>query len=288
LQFLNEVACGDGELAAYLQRVAGLALSGDTSTQVFHVLLGIGANGKSVFLNTLARTFGEYAHAAPASLLLVRQSAAATNDLVALRGKRLVLLSEANSADRVDAALLKRLTGGEEITARALYSEHVTFTPQAAFLWALNHLPHLDADDSGLWRRARVVPFNRVFAPHEQDLSLAETLRAEASGILAWAVAGARLPLGTCAAVELATAAARAEADDVGSFLADHVEVGSGLVSEAGPLFHQYQYFANDNGIAPMTSTAFGRVLTRRGFSAAKVGGKRVRSGLRLKTGNPL
>jgi putative DNA primase/helicase len=283
LKVLDEVSRSDSELVAYLQRLAGLLLSGYTREQVFHILLGHGSNGKTLVGNALAHAFGEYSYAAPASLLLVRQSGAATNDLVALKGKRLVLISEANPADKVDAALLKRLTGGEEITARALYSEYVTFTPQASFVWGMNHLPHLDADDAGLWRRARVIPFNRVFTADEQDHSLAETLRAEAPGILAWAVAGARMPLGTCAAVEAATAAARAEGDEVGSFLADHCEVGAVFVEEAGQLMYWYRHHTENNGAVAMSPTAFGRVLTRRGFTTGKVGGKRVRIGLQLK-----
>jgi putative DNA primase/helicase len=60
----------DGVLAAYMQRVAGLALLGVVTEHVLPFFHGIGANGKTVFANVLQGLLGEadlggYALSAP-------------------------------------------------------------------------------------------------------------------------------------------------------------------------------------------------------------------------------
>lgn len=60
-----------------------------------------------------------------------------------------------------------------------------------------NHKPHANADDYALWKRLILIPFTQAFVDspraaheHQRDAKLAETLRGEASGILAWLVRG--------------------------------------------------------------------------------------------------
>jgi putative DNA primase/helicase len=51
--FLVKITGGDLELQRYLQRMAGYCLTGLTAEHVLFFLYGTGANGKSVFINTL-------------------------------------------------------------------------------------------------------------------------------------------------------------------------------------------------------------------------------------------
>ena len=64
-RFIAEITGDDGELAAYLARVAGYCLTGLTSEQVFFFLHGSGANGKSVLVSALQDALGSYATTAP-------------------------------------------------------------------------------------------------------------------------------------------------------------------------------------------------------------------------------
>ncbi|MCQ0972054.1 hypothetical protein MLD63_16670, partial [Paracoccus sp. TK19116] len=54
MNFLDQITDGDRDLQAYLQRMAGYCLTGSTREQVFFFFHGTGANGKTVFLQTLS------------------------------------------------------------------------------------------------------------------------------------------------------------------------------------------------------------------------------------------
>jgi phage/plasmid-associated DNA primase len=56
--FLDKVTAGDRELQCFLQRMAGYALTGLTREHALFFLYGTGANGKSVFVNTISGILG--------------------------------------------------------------------------------------------------------------------------------------------------------------------------------------------------------------------------------------
>ena len=58
-QFLDEVTVGDGDLKLLLQMWFGYCLSVDTSQQKFLLVVGDGANGKSVLFSILAELLGD-------------------------------------------------------------------------------------------------------------------------------------------------------------------------------------------------------------------------------------
>ena len=93
----------------------------------------------------------------------------------------------------LNTATVKSVTGGDEITARHLYKEWFEFKPQFQVVCALNNMPKLTWVDAAFFRRVRIVPFERIFQPHERDNRLQTALKAEADGILRWAVEGYQL-----------------------------------------------------------------------------------------------
>jgi putative DNA primase/helicase len=162
-KFASEIMAGDKELIGFLRRLAGYWLTGSVRDHVLPIFYGSGANGKSVFLNTLLSMLGpDYGMTAPADLLLAKKGSHPT-ELADLFGKRLVCSIEIESGRVLAESLVKALTGGENVRARRMREDFWEFRPSHKLAVAANHLPIVRGRDNGIWRRVALVPFNVKF-----------------------------------------------------------------------------------------------------------------------------
>lgn len=176
----------------FLQQAAGYCLTGDTSEEVLFFLYGTGRNGKTKFLETLRYILGPYARSADVSTFLAQRPERVRSDLARLRGARLVTTSEGDDGGRVGEGTIKKLTGGDTITAAFKFKDEFEYASTFKIFWGTNHKPQIIGDDAGIWSRVRLVPFDVFIPPKERDKQLLAKLKKEATGILAWMVEGYR------------------------------------------------------------------------------------------------
>jgi putative DNA primase/helicase len=297
ITFLHEVIGDDPDELTYVQRLAGLILTGETSPQRMWLILGSGANGKSRFLTTLERLLGAgsptaLAQTAPASLMLNGRHGGATPEIVRLAGRRLVTLSETSDDVTLNASLVKRLTGEDSVVGRALYRDFVEVTVQAKFLMATNRLPRVTDTSDGMWRRLVVIPFSNTIPPDRRDPGLPAKLESELPGILTWAVAGAVdfyrdgwLP--EPPRFQLQTHRYRGEQDLLAQFLDGVAVLEPGASVAAQDLQDAFYRFCDDHGRAkPDWRIQIAPELRARGCDVRPTGQDRRKHwhGIRLRT----
>lgn len=271
IKFLDEIFLGDEELIEYIQRAVGYSLSGSTEEQVMFVLLGNGRNGKSVFLDIINEIMGTYsAIIRPDSIMVRPQMGGASPDIAKLDGARFVSVTEPNEGDRFDEGLIKQLTGGDRISARFLHQNEFEFIPQFKLWLATNHKPFIRGRDEGIWRRLSIIPFNLQIAKNEVDKQLTHKLKQELQGILHWAVEGflkwRKFGLQEPKQVADERNEYRTEMDVIEAFIQDRcvVDKSSGERVKASDLYRAYKDWATENHQYLMSSTKFGREISKK------------------------
>jgi putative DNA primase/helicase len=253
----------------------------------------VGRNGKTVLVQAVADVLGpDLAGPVESEFLLetklTRPSGGPSSDKLYLRGRRLAWLSETNKNRRINAGKIKLLTGDDFITGRAPYAvRQITFRPTHKIHLLTNHRPKADAQDSAIWRRVLLIPFEMVFVvnpdpskPNERiaDLEMAEKLRSEKSGILAWLVRAClewqRVGLKPPKSVLAATKEYQDSEDTMKIFCAERCNEGPTLCVRAGLFYQTYKLWAEGNGESPVSSKEFGTCMTERYPSKKDSAGK--------------
>lgn len=269
-RFLATVTGGDAELQAYLARVVGYCLTGVTSEHALFFLYGTGANGKSVFVSTIAAILGDYATTAAMDMFMATTGDRHPTDMAGLRGARMVSSIETEQGRRWAESKLKALTGGDRITARFMRQDFFEFTPQFKLLVAGNHKPAIRNLDEAMRRRLHLIPFTVTFPPARRDQRLQDKLLAERDGILAWAVQGClewqRVGLRPPAAVNAATEEYFTAEDALGRWLEECCRRGPNLTETTAALFAAWKGWAETNGEYAGTQRRFSDLMLARGF----------------------
>lgn len=272
--FLESIGLSNA-LRDYLQLATGYSLTGHTNEEVMFYLYGQRRSGKGTFVETLNAVLGALATGVDMNTFTSKRYGDTSNfDLAPLKNKRVITASETNQAGGLNPAVIKKITGGDEIYCSFKRRDHFSYRPQFK-VWLTSNFPvNVDVDDDAAWGRLRVIHFSKSYYGHE-DKGLKSRLRSKASleYILAWAVAGAAKwyaygtrGLPTPQEIENATEEHRAILDSVAQFIDQCCALDSETVDERGnvlkftigkELYGAYHQWCEDEGYMPLGRKRF-------------------------------
>lgn len=290
-EFLDWMTAGDHALLAFLRRMVGYALTGDTREHALFFLYGTGGNGKGTFLNAITACMGDYARTSPIETFTESKGERHPTELAMLRGARLVAAQETEEGRRWAEARIKALTGGDKIAARFMRQDFFEFTPEFKLIIAGNHKPGLRSVDAAIRRRLHLIPFAASVAKDDADTTLGERLRPEYPGILWWAVQGCvewqEMGLRPPQVVTEATEEYLAAEDAFAEWIADECHIGAAVSDHGSALYSSWKKWADARGEFVGSHKRFAQNLETRGYSKQRGSkGERMYRGLQVKQEN--
>ena len=272
---LKEIFPGKPEIAQYLQRFFGYALTARPVEEMFLIFFGpTTRNGKGTIANTVFELFGEYSVNANVETLALKQfkdGSRASSDVARLAGARLVNTAEPDRGMKLNVPQIKVMTGKDPITARFLHQENFDFLPQYSIVMNANYLPYVSDCTLFASDRVVVVPFDRHFKDWERDTTLKGRLLNpnELSGILNWLLEGLRAyraeGLNPPPSVVAASREYELSSDDVQRFIEECTERTPGNMVQTSKLHGDFELW-RDRGDG-MSVKAFAQALKERGLT---------------------
>jgi len=211
-QVLQEITDSEKEMPEFLKRSFGYAATGHAFEQYIWVFLGPGRNGKGIIFNLIGEVLRPFFHTINPAMLLEQRNppspSAASEHYYSLLGKRLVAGSETNKGKKIDSAVVKELTGEDEINCRPNFKSEINFYPTHTMMLRTQYVPLGMTHDFAMRERLLLIdfPFRYVddveahkkkepqFADRfrQKDKKLKDKLREIKPGILRWIVDGCR------------------------------------------------------------------------------------------------
>lgn len=180
------------ETAAYMQRYLGYCLTGSVREAKVLFLCGDGGTGKTTFANVVRKILGDYATPIAKKVLFPGKHSSDMHltFIAQLQGKRLAIVPETDTYDKLNESLFKSLSGGDEITANYMRKDPFSFTNTAKLFVLSNPKPRLTSFDNSIRRRLVIIPCDNK--PAQIDVNLEHKLMNEAGAILAGWIKQAR------------------------------------------------------------------------------------------------
>lgn len=290
MAFMRAITRDRRELYEYIREAIGYTLFGHTREQVFFLLYGSGRNGKGALMHTINRLLGDYSADVSPSLLTKAYSGSPNGPspaIAVLQGARMVTCTELSTSSKLDDAFIKQISGGDALSARAVYGDQVTFEPEGTLWISTNSVPQVASEDDAMWRRLRVLPFDAVFSGEARDPDLEVKLQAELPGILNWVLKGAmsyakRGKLPECAIVKNMERRLRKEADPVLSWLVACTKKSASSKARSSTAYESYVRFMRREDRKPLSTSQFRAKLENKGIEHVRARDANYFRGLRL------
>jgi len=108
---------------------------------------------------------GDYKATVPITLIASKRNSigSTSSEVAQLKGIRYAVMQEPSKGDRINEGIMKEITGGDPLQARALFKDSITFIPQFKLVVCTNTLLDVGSNDEGTWRRICVCEFISKF-----------------------------------------------------------------------------------------------------------------------------
>ena len=273
-QFISEVMCNDSDLALYLQKALGYALTGDTSLECLFILYGATSrNGKGTTMETFLKIMGDYGKTSNPEMLSTKfgntNASGPSEEIARLAGVRFVNISEPEKKITFNAALVKRMTGNDTLNARFLHENSFDFRPNFKIFINTNYKPSVSDMTLFYSCRLKLIPFKRHFEEHEQDKGLKAFFSTDVclSAIFNWCYEGYMRfrseGLEDPAAVSQATKEYQEESDRIGQFVDAWLEEGEAFEVRTSAAYKLYGEWCDKYGYRKENSTNFNNAIQR-------------------------
>lgn len=267
-----------------LTELIGYSLTTSCEFEKFIILIGSGANGKSVLLNVIESLVGlsNIAAVQPSQFNSKFQRAH-------LDGKLINVVTEIAEGAVIADAELKAIVSGELTTAEHKNRDPFDFHPFATCWFGTNHMPHTRDFSDALQRRAEILQFPHKFIGKHCDPKLKEKLILELEGILmislnALSDVYKKGMFSKCSSSEEAKLEWRKEADQTAQFVDECCTENLNGKVEVGDLYDNYNDWAKSSGIKnSLGKNSFSKRLENLGYIRSRgTGGTRFFNGLKV------
>ena len=253
------------DLCRYMWDHLAATLIGIKKEHAFNIYRGSGSNGKSILTELMSHALGEYKGTVPITLVTEKRNAigGTSSEIIQLKGVRYAVMQEPSKDAVINEGIMKELTGGDPIQARALFCSSEIFIPQFSLVVCTNALFEVRGGDDGTWRRMKLVDFISKFVSEgehhtddtkyvfQKDKGLKEKLSSWAIVFISMLVKRAFETDGEvidCEEVKSASNKYRQSQDCIAGFIADNIEkvdggkVGKKMLNSVFKEWYQMNY----------------------------------------------
>lgn len=286
LRGVFEGAPDQGPRIRCLLECIGYTLMAHCRYEVMVMLVGNGANGKSVLLSVLEELVGSHNVSGVQPSQLDR-----TFQRSHLHLKLANIVTEVKEGEIMADNAVKAICSGETCTVERKLQHPFDMKPFATLWMGTNHMPHSRDFSDGFFRRAMVLDFPNQFKPelNNCDPHLRDKLTRELPGILAlclsyYAEAVKRGSIHVPPSVLDQREDWRRESDHVQVWVEEDCDVGPGMQAAVADLYEAYKEWAGEAGIQRrVTRATLGKRLKTLGYEPQRTGNGRFYTGIQPK-----
>lgn len=277
-QFLDRVL-PEKESQNFLAEYIGYALTSNLKLEQCLLLIGTGANGKSVVFDIVNALLGieNITH------YTLSQLCDGNGYYRSMISGKLLNYSSELGTNLSDVDMVKKLISGEPIDARNPYGRPFTVRKYCKFMFNTNSLPTSVEISDAYFRRMNFMQFDVTIPKSEQDPELAKKIiERELDGVLQWVLDGLKRLLATrkftkSPKMEAAKEQIRRDLDSVATFMSE-----SGYIPSTSNrillknLREEYNEFCKLNNCRQVGHKSFGLRLRAAGFDVVSGTGNRT------------